>query len=128
MEHGGSQRKNIYSSILHPHLCRSSVQDDLLGYCNIQHCTSDIDHLLHLFYLPAHDIQFRQDHSKRSLRRSCEFRAIHRNHHIDIRRHGRGTADANALGAPNADEEEDWPQRCFRNGSHVSVTPHQQNN
>jgi hypothetical protein len=31
---------------------------------------------------------------------------LYRNHHPDIRRHGRGTADANAVGAPNADEEE----------------------
>jgi hypothetical protein len=106
MEHGGSQRPNIYASVLHPHLCRSSVQNDLLGYCSIQHCTFNIYNLLHLFYLPIHDVQIRQDHSKRSLRRSRDFWAIYRNHHPDIRRHGRGTADANAVGAPNADEEE----------------------
>lgn len=128
MEHGGSQRLKIYASVLHPHLCRSPVQDHLLGYCSIQHCTFNIYHLLHLFYLPTHDVHSRQDHSKWSLRRPREFWTIYRNHQPDIRRHGRGTANANAVEAPNGDEEEDWPQRCFRNGNHVSVASHQQNN
>jgi hypothetical protein len=44
MEHGGSQRQNIYASVLHPHLCRPSVQNDLLAYLafNIAHLISII--------------------------------------------------------------------------------------
>lgn len=122
MERGGSQRPNVHTLILYPHLCRSSLQDDLLEYHSTKRGEFDIGHLGHLPYLPADLVQFRQDDTKRSLWRSCEFHAVYRNLEFDMRLHHRGITNANALGAPNADEKENWPQHRFGNGSHVSIS------
>ena len=120
MECGDSQHTDIDAPPLHSHLHSPHFQTDMPGIHRGQHPEPHIRHSFRMPHLQTLILQLRQDDSRRPLRQSDEFRAVHRRLQFARGPDHRPFTYADAVFPANADKAQGGNSYNFCHGLHVS--------